>query len=36
VRPHRLPAALQNKNPNGKMRRLIDGHWSQADIGGQS
>jgi NADP-dependent aldehyde dehydrogenase len=34
VRPHRLPAALQNKNPNGKMWRLIDGQWSQADIVG--
>jgi NADP-dependent aldehyde dehydrogenase len=31
VRPARLPAALQNKNPNGKMWRLIDGHWSQGD-----
>jgi len=32
VRPGRLPAALQNKNPNGKMWRLIDGQWSQADV----
>ena len=32
VRPHRLPASLQNKNPNGKMWRLIDGNWSQADV----
>ncbi len=32
VRPHRLPAALQNKNPNGKMWRLIDGHWSQNEV----
>ena len=32
VRPHRLPAALQNKNPNGKMWRLIDGAWSQQDV----
>jgi 2,5-dioxopentanoate dehydrogenase len=32
VRPARLPAALQNKNPNGKMWRLIDGNWSQADV----
>ena len=32
VRPHRLPAALQNKNPNGKMWRFIDGTWSQADL----
>ncbi len=33
VRQPRLPAALQNKNPNGKMWRLIDGKWSQGDIG---
>jgi NADP-dependent aldehyde dehydrogenase len=32
VRPARLPAALQNKNPNGKMWRLIDGVWSQKDL----
>jgi NADP-dependent aldehyde dehydrogenase len=32
VRPARLPAALQNKNPNGTMWRLIDGHWSQKDL----
>ncbi len=32
VRPARLPAALQNRNPNGKMWRLIDGHWSQGDV----
>ena len=34
VRPHRLPAALQNKSPNGKMWRLVDGQWSQGDISG--
>jgi len=34
VRPHRLPATLQNKNQNGRMWRLIDGQWSQADITG--
>ena len=33
VRGHRLPAALQNKNPTGKQWRMIDGVWSQADIG---
>jgi NADP-dependent aldehyde dehydrogenase len=33
VRPQRLPAALQDKNPNGKMWRLIDGNWSQGDVG---
>jgi 2,5-dioxopentanoate dehydrogenase len=32
VRPARLPAALQDKNPNGKMWRLIDGQWSQGDV----
>lgn len=32
VRSHRLPAALQNKNPTGKLWRLINGAWSQADI----
>jgi 2,5-dioxopentanoate dehydrogenase len=31
VRPQRLPLALQDKNPNGKMWRLIDGNWSQGD-----
>jgi len=34
VRLHRLPAALQNKNPNGRMWRMIDGTWSQQDIQG--
>ena len=34
VRPHRLPPALQDKNPNGAMWRLIDGAWTQADVGG--
>jgi NADP-dependent aldehyde dehydrogenase len=32
VRPHRLPAALQNRNPNGTMWRLIDGAWSQQHV----
>jgi NADP-dependent aldehyde dehydrogenase len=32
VRPHRLPAALQDKNPTGKTWRLIDGAWSQGDV----
>lgn len=36
VRPHRLPAALQNKNPHGKMWRLIDGIWTQGDVPGAS
>jgi alpha-ketoglutaric semialdehyde dehydrogenase len=29
VREHRLPAALRNKNPNGRMWRLIDGTMTQ-------
>jgi NADP-dependent aldehyde dehydrogenase len=33
VRPARLPAALRDKNPNGRMWRLIDGAWSQRDVG---
>ncbi len=33
VRPHRLPPTLQDKNPTGKMWRLIDGQWSQGDLG---
>jgi 2,5-dioxopentanoate dehydrogenase len=32
VRPHRLPPELQNKNPTGKMWRLVDGNWSQQDV----
>jgi NADP-dependent aldehyde dehydrogenase len=32
VRLHRLPAELANRNPTGKMWRLIDGEWSQKDI----
>jgi NADP-dependent aldehyde dehydrogenase len=32
VRPARLPDALKNKNPNGRMWRLIDGNWSQSDV----
>ena len=34
VRPHRLPAELQNQNPTGRMWRLIDGEWSQRDVAG--
>ena len=33
VRPSRLPPALRDKNPNGKMWRLVDGSWSRADVG---
>jgi NADP-dependent aldehyde dehydrogenase len=32
VRPARLPAALQDQNPNGRMWRLIDGNWTQGNI----
>lgn len=32
VRPGRLPAALQDRNPTGSMWRLIDGAWTQADV----
>lgn len=31
VRPHRLPPALQDKNPTGKLWRSIGGTWTQAD-----
>jgi len=32
IRPHRLPAALQDKNPAETMWRNVDGQWTQADI----
>ncbi len=32
VRPHRLPALLQDENPGG-VWRSIDGQWTQADAG---
>jgi len=32
VRPHRLPAALQNANPTGSMWRVIDGMCSPGDV----
>lgn len=31
---NRLPSALQNKNLNRKMWRLIDGQWTQGDVAG--
>jgi NADP-dependent aldehyde dehydrogenase len=34
VRAERLPPELQDKNPTGKMWRLIDGEWSQRDVVG--
>ena len=33
VRQPRLPTALRDKNPNGKMWRLIDGRYTQGDVG---
>jgi len=33
VRAHRLPGSLQDKNPTGKLWRMIDGEWTQASIG---
>lgn len=33
IRPHRLPAALQDKNPGGGLWRSIDGTWTQGDVG---
>ncbi len=32
VRPHRLPTPLADKNPNGRMWRLIDGEWTRSDV----
>jgi len=32
VRSHRLPVELMDKNPTGKMWRLINGTWTQNDI----
>jgi NADP-dependent aldehyde dehydrogenase len=33
VRPSRLPPALRDKNPTGRMWRLVDGGWSRGDVG---
>lgn len=33
VRPHRLPACLRDRPPAGRMWRLIDGRWTQDDVG---
>ena len=33
VRPHRLPASLRDRNPNGNMWRLIDGAWTRESSG---
>ena len=32
VRPSRLPAVLQDKNPIEKLWRLIDGEWTQRSL----
>lgn len=32
VRQKRLPPALQDKNPTGKLWRCINGQWTQADV----
>ena len=34
VRQHRLPPALRDENPTGSMWRLVDGEWTQGDVGG--
>ncbi len=34
VREHRLPPELRDKNPGGKLWRLIDGGWTQDDCVG--
>jgi 2,5-dioxopentanoate dehydrogenase len=34
VRSHRLPPALRNENPTGKLWRQIDGAWTQANAAG--
>jgi alpha-ketoglutaric semialdehyde dehydrogenase len=36
VRPERLPALLQDKNPTGHTWRLVDGKWTTADVSGAS
>jgi NADP-dependent aldehyde dehydrogenase len=33
VRTARLPAALRDRNPNGRAWRLMDGNWTQNDAG---
>jgi len=33
VRPARLPESLRDENPTGTMWRLVDGSWTQADVG---
>ncbi|HVT89119.1 MAG TPA: aldehyde dehydrogenase (NADP(+)) [Tepidisphaeraceae bacterium] len=33
VRAERLPPLLRDKNPNGRCWRMIDGRWTQQDVG---
>lgn len=33
VRPNRLPPELQDRNPTGRMWRLVDGQWTRGDVG---
>jgi NADP-dependent aldehyde dehydrogenase len=33
VRPYRLPPALRDQNPTGKLWRSIDGQWTTGDVG---
>jgi alpha-ketoglutaric semialdehyde dehydrogenase len=33
IRPHRLPPLLADSNPTGQTWRLIDGAWSQSEVG---
>jgi len=32
LRIHRLPPEIQDRNPNGRMWRLVDGEWTRRDI----
>ena len=32
VRASRLPAEIGDRNPTGRMWRLIDGEWTQRDV----
>lgn len=32
VRPQRLPEELRDRNPTGRMYRLIDGEWTRRDV----
>jgi len=32
VRPHRLPPELGDRNPTGRMWRLVNGSWTQKDV----